>query len=61
MYLHLGEKIDDQHTGDDKRKADDDRMVGLLVIGKHTDKRNEYDADGPPNTVGDANGRVRSA
>lgn len=57
MYLHLGEKIDDQHAGDDKRKANDGRQVGLLVKGKHTDKRNEYDADGSPNTVGDANGQ----
>ena len=42
MCLHLGEKIDDQHAGNDKRKADDGRQVGLLVKGKHTDKRNEF-------------------
>ena len=57
MYLHFREEVDDQHSGNDKSKADDGWQVGLLVESKHTDERNKYDAHGSPDAVGYADGQ----
>lgn len=56
VYAHFGEKVDDQHAGDDQNHAEDGWQVGNLFEPQGTDDGDEHDAQCGPDAVCHADG-----